>query len=222
MKIEVEILGVHQFYNLQTNTQDNHLVMNIMGEEVRVPCTDDQLVRWVEVTAAANTPAAPAPAPAPVSSFSGGGTGYARGGFEEFDPPEEELDPTLYKDGAVIWQGPEVVGPSLQSPPASQPAPTGMLGVDLDDLPDDDAAEPPRLEPDPTSTQQRLKGIEARLGARPYQKHKTDQASKHAALRAQAAQSPIRKPQPTPTPTAPSRQRKAAPVNTNDMFGAQG
>ncbi len=44
MIIEVDIKRADQSWNLETKTQQNFLVLDVLGVEVRAPCTEEQLV----------------------------------------------------------------------------------------------------------------------------------------------------------------------------------
>ena len=44
MKIEVEIKRADQSWDMRTRQQQNYLVLEVLGVEVRAPCTEEQLI----------------------------------------------------------------------------------------------------------------------------------------------------------------------------------
>lgn len=52
MKVDAEVVRVEQVFDCQSRQQQNYLVLDVLGVEVRVPCTEEQMVEVLSVISA--------------------------------------------------------------------------------------------------------------------------------------------------------------------------
>jgi hypothetical protein len=57
MKIEVDVKRAEQSWDLDTQKQQNYLVIEVFGLETRVPCTEDELMHAISQAASDTGPA---------------------------------------------------------------------------------------------------------------------------------------------------------------------
>lgn len=110
MRIEVDVLRAEQSWELDSGKQQNYLVIDVLGCEVRVPCSEEELTQAIR--------SLHRPAAAPVYEPEEAPVAGAGGLFQQAEEPA--ATPVL---GMALAEAPARRQPVISRQPVANPAP---------------------------------------------------------------------------------------------------